>query len=41
MHTYWAYGGFNFGEGNVLAKKSGDLTKAGEYYAESIRNFYG
>jgi hypothetical protein len=40
MHTYWAYGGFNFGEGNVLVKQSGTLTKAGEYFEKSIGKFY-
>ena len=40
MHTYWAYGGFNFGEGNVLVKQGGYLTRAGEYYKESIETFY-
>jgi hypothetical protein len=40
MHTYWAFGGFNFGEGNVLVKQGGYLTRAGEYYEESIATFY-
>jgi hypothetical protein len=40
MHTYWAYGGFAFGEGNVLMKYNGDLTSAGKYYAKSIIKHY-
>jgi hypothetical protein len=40
MHTYWAFGGPNFGEGNVLVKRNGVLTLAGEYYEESIKKFY-
>ncbi len=40
MHTYWAYGGFNFDEGNVLVRQSGSLTAAGKYYEKSIDEFY-
>jgi hypothetical protein len=40
MHTYWAYGGFAFGEGNVLVNSNGDLTSAGNYYAKSIAKHY-
>jgi hypothetical protein len=40
MNTYWAFGGFNFGEGNVLVKESGRLTTAGEYFEESIKEIY-
>ncbi len=40
MHTYWAFGGFNFAEGNVLVKQSGALTVAGEYYVTSIEKYY-
>lgn len=40
MNTYWAFGGFKFGEGNVLVKESGKLTKAGEYFESSIEKFY-
>jgi len=40
MHTYWAYGGFRFGEGEVLVWRSGVLTEAGEYYEKSIDKFY-
>ncbi len=40
MHTYWAYGGFRFGEGEVLVKRTGVLTPAGEYYQKSIEKFY-
>lgn len=40
LSTYWAYGGFEFGEGNVLVKEIGSLTRAGEYYEKSIQKFY-
>ena len=40
MHTYWAFGGFSFGEGNVLVKENGKLTSAGQYFEESIGEFY-
>ncbi|HKU49955.1 MAG TPA: cellulase family glycosylhydrolase [Nitrososphaera sp.] len=40
MNTYWAFGGFNFGEGNVLVKESGIPTEAGDFFQESIQKFY-
>lgn len=40
MHTYWAFGGFNFGEGNMLLKPSGTLTPAGKYFEKAISKFY-
>lgn len=40
MHTYWAFGGFSYGEGNVLVKSGSDLTLAGKYYAKSIIKHY-
>ncbi|MGI0036122.1 MAG: cellulase family glycosylhydrolase, partial [Nitrososphaera sp.] len=40
MHTYWAFGGFNFAEGNVLVRQSGILTFVGEYYVTSIEKYY-
>ena len=40
MHTYWAFGGFGFGEGNVLVKPSGELSSAGKHYEDAIINFY-
>ncbi len=40
MHTYWAFGCFSCGEGNVLVKKNGDLDHAGEFYIKSIIKHY-
>lgn len=40
MHTYWAFGGFNFGEGNVLIKPTGELSSAGKHYRSTIIDFY-
>ena len=40
MNTYWAYGGFKFGEGNVLIRENGSLTKAGQYFEKSIERYY-
>ncbi|MGH9877579.1 MAG: cellulase family glycosylhydrolase [Nitrososphaerales archaeon] len=40
MHAYWAFGGFNFAEGNVLVKQSGTLTAVGQYYVNSIEKYY-
>jgi hypothetical protein len=38
--TYWAFGGFGYGEGNVLIDRIGTLTPAGQYYENSILKFY-
>ena len=40
MHTYWAFGGFNFNDGYMLVKENGSLTRVGEYYEKSIKKFY-
>ena len=40
MHTYWAFGCFSCGEGNVLVKKGGALEDAGKYYENSIIKHY-
>ncbi len=40
MHTYWAFGCFSCGEGNVLVKKGGALEDAGRYYENSIIKHY-
>jgi aryl-phospho-beta-D-glucosidase BglC (GH1 family) len=40
-HTYWAFGCFSCGEGNVLVKKGGALEDAGRFYENSIIKHYG
>ena len=40
MHTYWAYGGFIYGEWNTLVKFNGGLTDPGEQFAEAISKYY-
>jgi hypothetical protein len=40
MHTYWAFGGYNFTEAYVLVDKDGELTRMGKYLEESIEKYY-
>ena len=40
MHTYWAFGGFIYGEWNALVKFNGELTDPGEHFAKAINRYY-